>query len=206
MVAGQDVKDLASTVRERVDQLWAEHDELERRRVDARNAALDLESQLRNLEVAQRAVETAKISRREAVQQRWDARRALRQAVAEAVPLETPRGFDGGWRKPGRQWVQRHARALYEISGPVDPDACGAGVYVLFDGGDVTYVGQAVNVLARIGQHAGVKQFQRVAFIPCPRRRLDQLERALIDALLPRDNCDSRTRALRGLSEVQVTP
>lgn len=61
------------------------------------------------------------------------------------------------------------------------------GVYFLLDGDDVVYVGQAVDVYSRIGQHKD-KRFDRYAFVPCPVDALDMLESLYIHCLRPRLN------------------
>lgn len=82
------------------------------------------------------------------------------------------------------------------------PDLCGPiqlpdltafaqpGVYFLLRQGVVVYVGQAVDARRRIGEHIGDggKSFDAVSFIPCPRPRLDAVERHYIEMLLPEYN------------------
>lgn len=64
------------------------------------------------------------------------------------------------------------------------------GIYFLVDGGHVVYVGQSVNVPARIGSHQkeGLKKFTRTAWIPCPSHCLDLLETIYIIAIRPKYN------------------
>jgi len=69
-----------------------------------------------------------------------------------------------------------------------------SGVYFLLDGNEVVYVGQAVNVYSRIGQHTD-KQFNRYAFVPCPIDALDRLESLYIHCLRPRLNGNQRNDA-----------
>lgn len=73
------------------------------------------------------------------------------------------------------------------------------GIYFLCKGNDVVYVGQSVNVIARIGTHQQdvSKSFDRAFFFCCKPEDLDRVERALIDELLPLHNGDSITRRLR---------
>jgi hypothetical protein len=61
------------------------------------------------------------------------------------------------------------------------------GVYILLSRGEVVYVGQSINVLARIGQHAGRFRFDRALFIAL-RRKDSRLttEAALIRRFDPR--------------------
>ena len=60
------------------------------------------------------------------------------------------------------------------------------GVYFLVHDGRVVYVGQSVNVIARIAQHiADGKKFSRMAYVPCNRENLDVLESLYIHLLRP---------------------
>lgn len=61
------------------------------------------------------------------------------------------------------------------------------GVYFLVKGDRVIYVGQSVNVFARIAQHKD-KAFERMAFIPCAEDMLDRLESIYIHFLMPEMN------------------
>lgn len=58
------------------------------------------------------------------------------------------------------------------------------GVYFLIDSGKVVYVGQSVNVYARIAQHHD-KVFDCFAFIPCEKDVLNALESLYIHVLRP---------------------
>lgn len=58
------------------------------------------------------------------------------------------------------------------------------GVYFLIDSGKVVYVGQSVNVYARIASHHD-KVFDSFAFIPCDKKILDSLESLYIHTLRP---------------------
>lgn len=81
-----------------------------------------------------------------------------------------------------------------EIARMALPWAKASGVYFLLDGDEVVYVGQAVNVYARIGQHTD-KRFDRYAFVPCPVDSLDRLESLYIHCLRPRLNGNQRNDA-----------
>jgi predicted DNA-binding transcriptional regulator AlpA len=61
------------------------------------------------------------------------------------------------------------------------------GIYLLRDAdGNVLYVGQSKQVLARLAQHlAAGKSFQCVTVIPCEEAQLDDLEGLLIRAICP---------------------
>ena len=74
------------------------------------------------------------------------------------------------------------------------PWAKASGVYFLLEGNEVVYVGQAVNVYSRIGQHTD-KRFDRYAFVPCAVDSLDRLESLYIHCLRPRLNGNQRNDA-----------
>jgi hypothetical protein len=60
------------------------------------------------------------------------------------------------------------------------------GVYFLVRDGVVVYVGQSVNVYARVYSHKqSGKVFDSFAFTPCEREELDMLESLYIHALCP---------------------
>ena len=81
-----------------------------------------------------------------------------------------------------------------EIARAALPWAKASGVYFLLDGDEVVYVGQAVNVYSRIGQHTD-KRFDRYAFVPCAVDALDRLESLYIHCLRPRLNGNQRNDA-----------
>lgn len=60
------------------------------------------------------------------------------------------------------------------------------GVYFLYKGAALQYVGQSVNVLSRVGDHlAQKKEFDSFTFIRCERDDLDALEIACIKLFRP---------------------
>lgn len=61
----------------------------------------------------------------------------------------------------------------------------GCGVYFLFDDDNVVYVGQSVEIAARIGQHAKTKGFDSYAWIAVPEELLDAVEQFYITTLQP---------------------
>lgn len=61
----------------------------------------------------------------------------------------------------------------------------GPGIYFLFCGSDVVYVGQAVSVIARVAQHCKDKRFTSASFVPMKKSDLDFVESYLIPILLP---------------------
>lgn len=74
------------------------------------------------------------------------------------------------------------------------------GIYFLINGGAIVYIGQAVNVIARVANHMRLKAFDAWHWVPCSVSDLDALERAYILAFLPSLNCDSRTVRARRLA------
>lgn len=63
------------------------------------------------------------------------------------------------------------------------------GIYILFVGDRVTYVGQSQNVMARIASHASKgRLFDSYYVIPCVPDDLDRLERHYIESLTPAEN------------------
>lgn len=72
----------------------------------------------------------------------------------------------------------------------------GAGIYFLCDGDACVYVGQAVNIAARVVHHAE-KVFDSVYFIYEDRANLTRIEKELIVRLLPKYNNCATARAAR---------
>lgn len=68
----------------------------------------------------------------------------------------------------------------------------GPGVYFLWHGDEVVYVGKAVNLLRRIAQHLADKTFDHYSYIECALEDLDSIERRAIMALKPRLNREWR--------------
>lgn len=71
-----------------------------------------------------------------------------------------------------------------------------SGVYFLVDNNDVVYVGQSVNVYARIAQHTD-KRFTHYAIIPCQIELLNKLESLYIHLLRPRFNGNYATSNIK---------
>lgn len=62
------------------------------------------------------------------------------------------------------------------------------GVYFLVKDWHVVYVGQSVNVLSRVAQHLGHKDFDKFAYLPCKPEELDLIESLYIHTLRPEQN------------------
>lgn len=60
-----------------------------------------------------------------------------------------------------------------------------AGVYFLFRGDEIIYVGQSLNVHKRVERHRAALAFDSYTFIPCWENELEIVEAAYIDWLLP---------------------
>lgn len=82
-----------------------------------------------------------------------------------------------------------------------------SGVYVLFSGETVIYVGQSSHVPSRIADHKreGRFEFDSVAFIPGDRDELLDMEAHYIDLLQPEANeTGSRARLRRYLDQLEA--
>lgn len=85
--------------------------------------------------------------------------------------------------------------SLPEIGSPVDVPSTAyarSGIYFLLLGGEVVYVGQAIDMRKRIGNHLveAVKHFDSVCCVPCGEQNLLKLERFFIEKFVPRyNNC-----------------
>lgn len=61
-----------------------------------------------------------------------------------------------------------------------------SGIYFLIHGKKVVYVGQSVNIYARVAAHKHDKKiFDRFAYVPCPPVLMDKLESLYIHCLKP---------------------
>ena len=58
----------------------------------------------------------------------------------------------------------------------------------MLDGIEIVYVGQSVNVSARIVQHIRYKDFNKVLYMPTVKENLDKVERFFIERLQPKYN------------------
>jgi hypothetical protein len=67
-----------------------------------------------------------------------------------------------------------------------DSEMC--GIYFLKREGRIVYIGQSVNVYARVAQHRKDKDFDSVDFLPCDKSKLDDLEGFFIRLIKPELN------------------
>jgi hypothetical protein len=65
------------------------------------------------------------------------------------------------------------------------------GVYFLIKDGRVVYVGQSVQILARVGTHLTCKDFDSFSWVRVPRHQLDLVETLYIQHLRPKYNGDA---------------
>lgn len=68
-----------------------------------------------------------------------------------------------------------------------------SGIYFLFDGNELVYVGRAINVYHRVHTHVteGRKSFDQWAYVDCPVDKLDDLEAAYISEFRPKYNSET---------------
>lgn len=78
------------------------------------------------------------------------------------------------------------------------------GVYFLLDHQEIVYVGQSVNVHARVSQHLddSTKSFNRVCYLPARPEELSEIENAMIVLLKPKFN----TRGNPASQKRAITP
>jgi predicted DNA-binding transcriptional regulator AlpA len=115
---------------------------------------------------------------------------AMPPVTAPSPPLPKKR------EQPERIGVQHPQELLSAetiIISAVPLQTHGSGIYFLIKGGAIVYVGQSINVPARISTHAAEKVFDSWHWIPCPRKSLDLWERLYLNALLPPLNRDQET-------------
>ncbi len=82
------------------------------------------------------------------------------------------------------------------IAASVPTDGAKCGIYFLIKDGELKYIGQSINVDARLGSHHH-RGFNRWHWVPCRPGELNSMERRYIDALLPPWNVDNRTEMRR---------
>lgn len=77
------------------------------------------------------------------------------------------------------------ADAIVAIAKPLHE---ASGVYFLIHAGAIVYVGQSLNVHARVLDHVGRVEFDAYAVIPCPADRMGAIESVYIAELRPKHN------------------
>lgn len=100
----------------------------------------------------------------------------------------------------------KHLASPDEIVAKSQPYGECVGVYFLIRHAEVVYVGQSVNIHARMNQHRQAKKdFDSFAFIRCEREHLDVLESLYIHTFRPRLNltmCNNAMHAPLPLDEI----
>lgn len=144
-------------------------------------------------------LELAREKHREAVLKRWQLRQQLREA-RKLVAGATAAFFAG--RTPcittfWRQDTEKLSRLWLERSAPLPIGLGKPGIYALFKGTDLVYIGQSLNVGSRIGKHLESKQFTSASYFNVPASDLNSTERRLLNIFRPKLNRDNATMALR---------
>lgn len=103
-----------------------------------------------------------------------------------AVSVQTPRSPEKP-RAQGRSTPIDSANLMSRLRTSRVSLGLKSGVYMLFKGNSLVYIGQSKNVLARVGQHVTerVKEFDGASFVPCQPELMDALESTLIHLLRP---------------------
>ena len=78
-----------------------------------------------------------------------------------------------------------HSKDLLELCVAYPP--C---VYFLLDNAEIVYVGQSVNVSARVVTHSRDKDFTKVLYMPVVQDNLNKVERFFIERMQPKYNED----------------
>jgi hypothetical protein len=71
------------------------------------------------------------------------------------------------------------------------------GIYFLIADDELKYVGQSINVEARVAVHKNERDFDRWYWVPCSSYQLNKMERLYIDRFLPPWNMDNKTMLRR---------
>jgi prophage regulatory protein len=62
------------------------------------------------------------------------------------------------------------------------------GIYFLFSGNEIVYIGQSINVFSSIAQHQNIKDFDAFTYIEIPQSELDAFEAEYISQYKPKLN------------------
>lgn len=90
---------------------------------------------------------------------------------------------------PGQDWLRGEKFPPYEaILGVVQDTPSFPGVYLLFDGCEVVYVGQSKNITKRLLQHTSDKIFDGYAVLKCDAEWLNDVEKHYIREFSPKYN------------------
>lgn len=134
--------------------------------------------------IARRGYRTSKVFRTKAEAEAWAKTEGCRfREQADQLP-RLPRG---------RTAFSTHLSEA-EIVAKATQHVPRSGVYFLIEGGIVVYVGQSIDVVARIARHVGLKIFDSYYIIDCPPDQLRALEDIYIKRLNPPLNAAGRLR------------
>ena len=97
-------------------------------------------------------------------------------------------------KQPTRKITVRTEEQIIRSSRPY-PKLC--GIYFLIRAGRIVYIGQAVNIFARIATHMARKDFDSWSHVKCSAHQLSEFERAYINKFMPEMNKDHVTRKIR---------
>lgn len=133
----------------------------------------------------------------------WAKGMTIERERAEKVRFDLEQAREELEDLEGRVGAKRHQIAMDEISSSLSSKVLlteeeivagkqsyvkNSGVYFLIKGQRVVYVGQSVNVYARVASHAPTKDFDSFTYIPLPVYQLDAAESLYIHALKPEQN------------------
>jgi hypothetical protein len=128
----------------------------------------------------------------EAKAKRYKPKDALAIAGPDLVTMVPKRVLDACREIPHRQ---------VDILEAAIPLRRNSAVYFLLRDGDVIYVGQSSDVMARISRHRREgKQFDSFAYMECEPEELDRLESLYINAFVPPENLTFGNHREPGLS------
>lgn len=123
--------------------------------------------------------------------------------------MEYKTGRNGGCTPlDPNQPMMEHRMAIPSIPPRIDlsqlPRTTVTGIYFLWDGDRVVYVGQSKTIGWRIMQHLGdaAKKFDGISFLRCRLGSLNSWERQYIEGLLPRYNRCCLSKKLRRLKKL----
>lgn len=100
-----------------------------------------------------------------------------------------------------KEWITQNRPELLADEVPLvalcpEPVSGRSGVYMLFKGNALIYIGQSINVDVRISQHrSDGKDFDGMQYVPCSKERLRALEARYIRAYNPALNFQMKVAA-----------
>jgi len=140
-------------------------------------AVKSVESRRRNKEAAKQAAE---LIRQEAILRSCGLQSQIAELERKLARLQRQEIFSS----KAAELTKKYLLNEDEIVAASAPWGSQIGVYFLIKSGQVVYVGQSVNVHARIASHTD-KDFDAFAYVPCEQHMLDKLESLYIHCLRP---------------------